>query len=477
MSVEMGKKRGRDRSSKEETNVDFTGPSCSHIRKGIDHGMFKRNAADVDWDSCQDCKEGKRTLEENDTDAESSGDPQVIWICLKCGHRGCGRYSEEQHAIKHYEKPRSDPHCLVLNLDNWSVWCYICDDDVQYSSTGQLAQLVANIKRHALANGDTKNSKAKDVIINPEEKLVVEEEIADQEGERKERQKKTAVKDTESNEKSAETHGSTTALSVRGLSNLGNTCFFNAVMQSLSHTHLLRNTLSSVTREKNSITLTPGGNTELEPMEVQLDPPGPLTLAMWQLLIEIQETKKGVVTPRELFTQVCKKAARFKGFQQQDSQELLRYLLDGMRAEEVKRFKSGILEVMKSSGKNVESDETKMLLRNYEKTGALKSFVDQVFGGEMISTVMCKECKTVSMVTEVFLDLSLPVSDEAYRKKNQKKVSQSISVGDDELERPTPLANGNEDMPSGAGNPAATAKARGEGEPKCNERLRRAGRR
>lgn len=30
------------------------------------------------------------------------------------------------------------------------------------------------------------------------------------------------------------------------------------------------------------------------------------------------------------------RAARFKGFQQQDSQELLRYLLDGMRAEEVK---------------------------------------------------------------------------------------------------------------------------------------------
>lgn len=28
------------------------------------------------------------------------------------------------------------------------------------------------------------------------------------------------------------------------------------------------------------------------------------------------------------------RAARFKGFQQQDSQELLRYLLDGMRAEE-----------------------------------------------------------------------------------------------------------------------------------------------
>lgn len=40
---------------------------------------------------------------------------------------------------------------------------------------------------------------------------------------------------------------------------------------------------------------------------VQLDQPGPLTLALCQLLNEIQESKKAVVTPRELFAQVCKK--------------------------------------------------------------------------------------------------------------------------------------------------------------------------
>lgn len=30
------------------------------------------------------------------------------------------------------------------------------------------------------------------------------------------------------------------------------------------------------------------------------------------------------------------RAPRFKGYQQQDSHELLRYLLDGMKAEEIK---------------------------------------------------------------------------------------------------------------------------------------------
>ena len=33
---------------------------------------------------------------------------------------------------------------------------------------------------------------------------------------------------------------------------------------------------------------------------------------------------------------VFNRAPRFKGFQQQDSHELLRYLLDGMKAEEIK---------------------------------------------------------------------------------------------------------------------------------------------
>lgn len=44
------------------------------------------------------------------------------WPDVSYFYQGCGRTSESQHAIKHYETPRSDPHCLVISLDNWSVW-------------------------------------------------------------------------------------------------------------------------------------------------------------------------------------------------------------------------------------------------------------------------------------------------------------------------------------------------------------------
>ncbi|NWY51102.1 UBP16 hydrolase, partial [Chionis minor] len=106
-------------------------------------------------------------------------------------------------------------------------------------------------------------------------------------------------------------------------------------LQNLSQTPVLRELLKEAKMPGTTIKIeSPELSMVYEPQLIKLDQPGPLTLAMYQFLTEIQETKKGVVTPKELFAQVCKKAIRFKGYQQQDSHELLRYLLDGMRAEE-----------------------------------------------------------------------------------------------------------------------------------------------
>ncbi|NWU20201.1 UBP16 hydrolase, partial [Dyaphorophyia castanea] len=105
------------------------------------------------------------------------------------------------------------------------------------------------------------------------------------------------------------------------------------VLQNLSQTPVLRELLKEAKMPGTTVKIE---SPELcvEPQLIKLDQPGPLTLAMHQFVTEMQETKKGVVTPKELFAQVCKKAIRFKGYQQQDSHELLRYLLDGMRTEE-----------------------------------------------------------------------------------------------------------------------------------------------
>lgn len=127
------------------------GPSCRHIKKGTDQTLLKKLSGNSNWTNCQDCnnEENKENIGSStqEQDCEKSQELPVVWMCLKCGHRvslyvqlilyispgivnelmylfyqGCGRYSENQHAIRHYETPRSDPHCLVISLDTWNVW-------------------------------------------------------------------------------------------------------------------------------------------------------------------------------------------------------------------------------------------------------------------------------------------------------------------------------------------------------------------
>ncbi|XP_057694417.1 ubiquitin carboxyl-terminal hydrolase 16 isoform X1 [Corythoichthys intestinalis] len=417
----MGKKKAKVRRSREDDEIEMTGPVCRHVRKGTDQTLLKKISGMLDWTCCQDCKneENKNISTKPSADSDDDKDTVVeVWMCMKCGHRGCGRSSKNQHAIKHYEAPRSDSHCLVISLDSWSVWCYECDDEVRYSGTSQLAQLVNGLKKKRQPDPPPTTPKGNVADVRPKIVSFKTEEDEDKENVRTRSCERRPAK-KESMSRSDDDSG----VPVRGLSNLGNTCFFNAVIQNLSQTQLLRQTLNKVMDDKMSISVKPASSSKLKTIVAELDRPGSLTTAMNQLLNEIQESKRDVVTPQELFTQVCTKAARFKGFQQQDSQELLRYLLDGMRAEESKRVNSAITEALKKSGKHKDDEQLKSVVKEYEKNGLPKNFVDQVFGGEMTSTIMCQQCKTVSVVTEMFLDLSLPVSDQAYRKKSQSQDS------------------------------------------------------
>lgn len=117
-------------------------------------------------------------------------------------------------------------------------------------------------------------------------------------------------------------------------------------------------------------------------------------------------------------------------------------------------------------------EELKALLKEYEKNGFPKNFVDQVFGGEMTSTIMCQQCKTVSVVTEMFLDLSLPVSDEAYRKKNQKKGTQKATESSQDGRNSPALTNGNDDIPTGTGSKYQQKKAKKQAKKQAKQQRR-----
>ncbi|XP_049768273.1 BRCA1-associated protein isoform X1 [Schistocerca cancellata] len=49
-----------------------------------------------------------------------------LWICLICGHVGCGRYVQG-HAFEHYQQTQ---HCYAMQLGNNRVWDYVGDNFV-----------------------------------------------------------------------------------------------------------------------------------------------------------------------------------------------------------------------------------------------------------------------------------------------------------------------------------------------------------
>lgn len=64
-----------------------------------------------------------------------------LWICLICGHIGCGRY-DNAHAFDHYE---ATGHCYAMDLDTQRVWDYLSDGYVhrllQSQTDGKLLEL------------------------------------------------------------------------------------------------------------------------------------------------------------------------------------------------------------------------------------------------------------------------------------------------------------------------------------------------
>jgi ubiquitin carboxyl-terminal hydrolase 4/11/15 len=113
---------------------------------------------------------------------------------------------------------------------------------------------------------------------------------------------------------------------VCGLSNLGNTCFMNSIIQGLSN-------IGEVTEYFDNDNYVEDIN-EDNPLGMK----GEIARAFGQLIKDMWSGKFTYVVPRGFKTAVGRFAPQFSGYQQQDSQELLTFLLDGLH-EDLNRIK------------------------------------------------------------------------------------------------------------------------------------------
>lgn len=206
---------------------------------------------------------------------------------------------------------------------------------------------------------------------------------------------------SERSEKSSQTSG------LNGLRNIGNTCFMNSVLQCLSNTRPL---LEYMSDDKYSSDI----NTTLSCMK------GALIKAFASVIKELWRNgeRDSVINTTSLKSQVQRFAPRFMGYSQQDAQEFLRYLLEGLH-EDVNRV------TIKPKPILTEIDDTLSATSKAQEAWARylrteDSRVGDIFVGQLKSTLRCAHCLHDSVTFDPFWDLSLPIPSRTGNLKLQQ---------------------------------------------------------
>uniref|UniRef100_A0A5F8GBB2 ubiquitinyl hydrolase 1 n=1 Tax=Monodelphis domestica TaxID=13616 RepID=A0A5F8GBB2_MONDO len=184
-----------------------------------------------------------------------------------------------------------------------------------------------------------------------------------------------------------------------GLSNLGNTCFMNSSIQCVSNTQPLTQYFISG-RHLYELNRT-------NPIGMK----GHMAKCYGDLVQELWSGTQKNVAPLKLRWTIAKYAPRFNGFQQQDSQELLAFLLDGLHEDLNRVHEKPYVELKDSDGRpdwEVAAEAWDNHLRRN------RSIVVDLFHGQLRSQVRCKTCGHISVRFDPFNFLSLPLPMDSY---------------------------------------------------------------
>ncbi|KAJ3557337.1 hypothetical protein NM688_g1526 [Phlebia brevispora] len=184
-----------------------------------------------------------------------------------------------------------------------------------------------------------------------------------------------------------------------GLGNMGNTCFMNSAIQCLAHT-----------KELKDYFLTGVFEDELNP-DNPLGMKGAIAEAFGALLRRIWAPAgpSTSYSPREFKQVLAKFAPQFSGYQQHDSQELVAFLLDGLHEDLNRVLKKPYVEKPDWEGGG---DKELVALAKESWEGYMKrndSVIVDLFQGQYQSTLVCPECKKVSITFDPFMYLTLPL--------------------------------------------------------------------
>ncbi|XP_076439323.1 ubiquitin carboxyl-terminal hydrolase 8-like [Babylonia areolata] len=179
-----------------------------------------------------------------------------------------------------------------------------------------------------------------------------------------------------------------------GLRNLGNTCYMNSTVQCLNNTtplvsYLLNDSyLNDINRDSSQ-----GMHGEV------VDEFAVVVKALWS-------GQNRCITPRDLKNTVGKYNPMFAGYQQQDSQEFLTFLLDGLH-EGLNEVKQRPQIPDQDNDRLPDAKAADLAWEHHKRLH--RSIIVELFQGQLKSTLMCRTCHKKSVTFQAFMYISLPI--------------------------------------------------------------------
>lgn len=280
-----------------------------------------------------------------------------LHACLYCVYFGC-------YTTKHiHEHAFSKNHNLAADMTYGTIFCFECGDYVYDKELESIAQIQTEKAAKSLG--------LKSYNFIAWEPTEVEVEILRQNPKRRKVENKSTI-------------------GLRGLINLGNTCFMNCIVQSLIHTPVLRDFF-----------LADKHNCQMTSVEAQQC----LVCEMARLFQEFYSGNRTPHIPYRLLHLVWTNARHLAGYEQQDAHEFLIAALDVLHRHCKGYSDNKCLSINKFfTGRNG------MTSGNPHHCNCI---IDQIFTGGLQSDVTCQECNNVSTTIDPIWDISLDLGPGA----------------------------------------------------------------